>query len=484
MEEIQLPFLQAIRRQQKTGRIPLHMPGHKQGRSIIPPLQSILGPAALYDYTELPFTDDLSQPVGALKESQAMLAHLYGADASFYLVNGTSGGIMATIFALSAAGKKVLLMRNSHRSVSQGLILSGATPVYMATTWDKLTGVALPPTVDDIRSALEQHADIALVILTAPSFHGLSGHLEEQIKLVHSFDLPVMVDEAHGVHTHFSNLLPKDALQSGADAVIQSTHKTLSGFTQCSWMHIQGTRVSPARIQAALRILQTTSPSYILLLSLEGAMAQMAMDGPEKLTRSLELTAIMKERLNHDTPLKFLELDELPLQHVAGQDIGKLYLRTAPFGLSGFQAANLLRLHGLEPELADSGGVLLMLTLADEEEHFDAIEASLRAFAKTLDTTAEPFPLLTEAPWAALQPNIALTPREAWFAEKELVDFNQSVGRISGETVTVYPPGVPVLLPGEIIEVEILEYLMQVRKFGGNIVCDNHSLQTLTVIKQ
>jgi len=213
-------------------------------------------------------------------------------------------------------------------------------------------------------------------------------------------------------------------------------------------------------------------------------MAQMANDGPEKLTRSLELTAIMKERLNHDTPLKFLELDELPLQHVAGQDIGKLYLRTAPFGLSGFQAANLLRLHGLEPELADSGGVLLMLTLADEEEHFDAIEASLRAFAKTLDTTAEPFPLLTEAPWAALQPNIALTPREAWFAEKELVDFNQSVGRISGETVTVYPPGVPVLLPGEIIEVEILEYLMQVRKFGGNIVCDNHSLQTLTVIKQ
>jgi len=484
MEEIQLPFLQAIRRQQNTGRIPLHMPGHKQGRSIIPPLQPILGPAALYDYTELPFTDDLSQPVGALKESQAMLAELYGAEASFYLVNGTSGGIMATIFALSAAGKKVLLMRNSHRSVSQGLILSGATPVYMATTWDKQTGVALPPTVDDIRTALEQHQDIALVILTAPSFHGLSGHLEEQIRLVHSYDLPVMVDEAHGVHSHFTSLLPKDALQSGADAVIQSTHKTLSGFTQSSWMHIQGSRVSVARIQAALRILQTTSPSYILLLSLEGAMAQMATDGPAKLTRSLELTAIMKEKLNHDTPLKFLELDELPLQHVAGQDIGKLYLRTAPFGLSGFQAANLLRLHGLEPELADSGGVLLMITLADDEEQFVAIEASLRAFAETLDTSAEPFPLLTEAPWAALQPNIALTPRDAWFAEKEVTSFNQSVGRICGETVTVYPPGVPVLLPGEIIDVEILEYLMQVKKFGGNIVCDNHSLQTLTVIKQ
>ncbi len=484
MEEIQLPFLQAIRRQQNTGRIPLHMPGHKQGRSIIPPLQPVLGAAALYDYTELPFTDDLSQPLGALKESQAMLAELYGADASFYLVNGTSGGIMATIFALSAAGKKVLLMRNSHRSVSQGLILSGATPIYMATTWDKQTGVALPPTVEDIRHALESHPDIAMVILTSPSFHGLSGHLEEQIKLIHGFDIPVMVDEAHGVHTHFSPLLPKDALQSGADAVIQSTHKTLSGFTQCSWMHIQGHRVSASRIQAALRILQTTSPSYILLLSLEGAMAQMATDGPEKLTRSLELTARMKEQLNRDTPLKFLELDELPLQHVAGQDLGKLYLRTAPFGLSGFQAANLLRLHGLEPELADSGGVLLMLTLADDEEHFIAIEAALREFAKTLDPSADAFPLLTEAPWAALQPNLALTPREAWYSEKELTPFDQAIGRVCAETITVYPPGVPVLLPGEVIEVEILDYLMQVKKYGGNIVCDNHTLQTITVIKE
>lgn len=484
MEEIQLPFLQAIQRQQAAGRIALHMPGHKQGRSIIPALQPILGAAAAYDYTELPFTDDLSQPVGALKESQELLAKLYGADTSFYLINGTSGGIMATIFALSAAGQKVLLMRNSHRSVSQGLILSGATPVFMPTTWDKTTGVALPPTVDDVRHALEMHPDIQLVILTSPSFHGISGYLKEQIDLIHSYDIPVMVDEAHGVHTHFSNLLPKDALECGADVVIQSTHKTLSGFTQSSWMHLKGPRIAPARIQAALRILQTTSPSYILLLSLEAASAQMATDGPEKLTRMLELTAHMKEKLNRETPLRFLELDELPLQNAAGQDISKLYLRTALYGLSGFQAANMLRLHGLEPELVDSGGVLLMLTIADEEEDFEAIELCLRSFAASLDTTAEPLPLLTDAPWAAMQPNIALTPREAWYASNELCPFNQSVGRICGETITVYPPGVPVLLPGEMIDVEILEYLQEVKKAGGNIVCDDHTLTTVTVIKQ
>lgn len=472
------PLKKALEDFKNKGQLPLHMPGHKQGRGINPAWQNILGQAAAFDYTELPATDDLSQATGPIKESQELLARLYGAQKSFYLINGTSGGIMAAVLAMADQGDKVLLLRNSHRSVSQGLILSGARPVYLRPGIDPVTKINLPPTVEEIAQKLKEHPDIKACFLTSPCFYGLSGYLKDQIDLLHKHNIPVFVDEAHGVHLHFSPLLAPDALSCGADLVAQSTHKTLNSFTQSSWLHLQGSRVNPERLKAALRMVQTTSASYILLLSLESAMAQMYEEGPAMLQNMLEQVKLLRQDLTL-AGFTLLEKEQLPSERIAYHDISKLYVNTSNWGVRGYRAASILREHGIEPELSDYNGVLMMFTLSDTTEFIAQVGKALKEAAETLkeqDKTAG----FGRIGRVETEPQIELTPREAWFSKKEKVSVAQAPNRIAAETVTIYPPGVPILLPGELITEEILEYLQEIKAKGGNIVCDDPSLNTFT----
>lgn len=480
MKQNNWPLKQALEEFRNLKQMPLHMPGHKQGRSLQAEWLHILGQAAAFDYTEIPATDDLAQPIGPIKKSQELLAQLYGADQSFYLINGTSGGIMASMLAHLKAGDEVLLSRNSHRSISQGVILSGATPVYINPEFDAKHLLPLPLSTQAIEAKLQEHQNIRLCVLTSPCYYGLIGDLKEQVGLLHRYDIPVLIDEAHGAHLNFSENLGIGGLEAGADLVAQSPHKILSSFTQSSWLHIQGPRVDKERLKASLRMMQSTSASYILLLSLEAAVAQMYTDGPEKLNTMLDNVKRLRQNLVNNG-FSLLNLNELDSYLVKAHDISKIYINTLELGLKGYDAARLLRAKGIEPELSDYAGVLLMFTLADDRAFIEQVETKLLEFAS--EQKKKPRSQKTEPlSWADLQPEIILNPREAWFAGKEKVSFNQAENRIVGETITIYPPGVPIVLPGELISKEILTYLKQIKAQGGNIVCDDPTLNTLTCI--
>lgn len=426
---------------------PYHMPGHKRRLC-----GSLPASCMELDITEIHGFDDLHHPQGILAQLQQRAALLYGAEESFYLVNGSSCGVLTAISAALPGGGHLLMARNCHRSAYHAVYLRQLQVSYLYPSLH--TDVCLFEAIEpgQVREALEQNPEIGAVLLVSPTYEGRIADIAAIADIVHEKNLPLIVDEAHGAHLGWADGFAQNSCQLGADLVIHSVHKTLPAMTQTALLHVNGTRIDRDRLRRFLRIYQTSSPSYVLMSSIENAL-QVAQDQ--------ELFATFRHRF--ERMLQVLQKCKcLQFVNIDGnrQDIGKLVIITRKSNLTGNQLADRLReMYHLEVELASQDYALAMFTIADTQEGYDRMTQALLAIDATLSKQSEKIPFYCIPTSREKEQRIPLA--VAWDLPWELVPLEEAVQRHVGELIQLYPPGVPIVVPGEILTQTKYEKIMQ-----------------------
>jgi arginine decarboxylase len=493
LDQTKAPLLQALQESAYQPHAPFYAPGHKRGQSIPQPLVNLLGASVFRaDLPELPDLDNLFAPQGAIKEAQELAAAAFGADQTWFLVNGSTAGVMAAILATCRNGDKIILPRNIHQSAIAGLVLSGATPIFINPEYDPSSGLAYSITPAAVAAALKRYPDSKAVMMLYPTYQGVCGDVQAIAQLAHQHNIPLLVDEAHGPHFAFHPDLPPSALSVGADLTVQSTHKVLSAMTQSSMLHVQGNRIDRERLSQALQLVQSTSPNYLLLASLDAARQQMALEGERLMTRTLYLAQEASSRISQISGLSVLEPVNTP--GFFALDRTRLTVKVSELGLSGFEADEIFHQQlGVMAELPTLEHLTFIISLGNTEAD---IQHLVQAFT-TISQEKYPAKLVTPLQevvqkWKAellfVHPSSfticpALSPRDAFFAPTETLPVDQTLDRISAEWICPYPPGIPALMPGEQINPAAIEYLQQVLSLGGTISgCSDPNLTTLKVV--
>ncbi|MDJ0728495.1 MAG: aminotransferase class I/II-fold pyridoxal phosphate-dependent enzyme [Crocosphaera sp.] len=459
-----------------------YVPGHKRGQGISDPLLSLLGEAVFQaDIPELPELGNLFAPDEAVAKAQILASEAFGADQTWFLVNGSTCGIIAAIVATCRPGDKIIVPRNTHQSVIMGLIISGAVPIFLNPEYDPTWDLALSITPSALEAALQANSHVKAVLLVYPTYHGVCGDIQSIVAITHRHNIPLLVDEAHGAHFKFHEALPPSALSVGADLSVQSTHKVLGAMTQASMLHLQGDRIDPHKISQALQLVHSTSPSYLLLASLDGARQQMALHGESLLTQTIELSQLAIENIQKIDNLSVLELDEKrPGFH--DLDITRLTVNVSGLGISGLEIDDIFR-EKLEvtAELPMLSHLAFIISIGNTKQDINKL---INAF-KTLNNYFRSSPnfLFSSSPHLLNPSPLELSPRDAFFAPKQTIKIEESIGKISGEIICPYPPGIPVLMPGEIITCEAIDYLIHIKQLGGVISgCTDTMLKKINVV--
>ena len=467
------PLFDAMVNLAESRKISFHTPGHKSGKGISTRFRKFVGPKIFsIDLTTLDEVDSLHKPRGVIKEAQELAAKAYGADRSYFLVNGTTGGNQAMILAACNPGDRVLIARNAHKSVLAGLILSGAQPTFYSPPVDERLHIMLNVTFDETKAAIDAHPECKVLFLTSPNYYGICADLERIVPYAHEKGFTVLVDEAHGPHLKFHPDLPASALEAGADLCVQSTHKIIGGMTQASMLHARAARVNLTVLTNVLRFVQTTSPSYILMASLDLARMQMATEGEKLLDKAIRLAQDARARINKIPGLFCLGKDTVAgtlFSQMGDLDVTKLTITVKDLGLSGYQVSQILNTkYHIQVEMADPFHILVIVSIGDRQDDLRRLVEALRDIAKDYASQAVPSALASEA-LPVFAHEAVITPREAFFADQEYLPLDQSVGSVSSEIVTVYPPGIPVLVPGEIVTAEAVTYLKRMLTLGATV---------------
>lgn len=481
------PLLTAMKRYVDDKTVPFHTPGHKQGKGMHSRLESIVGRNALaLDLALMPELDDLHEPHGPIKAAQDLAAELYGADHSFFVVNGTTGGIYAMILTVAGPGDKIIVPRNAHRSIIGGVILSGAIPVFMHPEVDKELGITMGVTPETVEEAIHRHPDAKGVLIINPTYYGVATDLRKIVDIVHDHNMPVVVDEAHGPHLRFSPRLPLQALDAGADICAQSTHKIIGAMTQCSMVHCREGRISVPRLKAMLQLVQSTSPNYILMASLDVARMQMATEGPRLVSRAVELADWARAEINQIPGLYCFGADRMGAAGIFGFDPTKVTVTVKGLGLKGAEAERILRQrYNVQVELSDMYNVLFLITMGDGEAEARTMVEALRGLAAN-HAGRRDFSAVEDAysiDYPAM-PEQVLSPRQALFGHTRTVPFKKAAGRVCAEIITFYPPGIPLLCPGERISEDVIEYCTRLQDAGLHISGpEDYTLKTVKVVE-
>lgn len=494
LNQNQTPLLDALKANAARPHAPFYTPGHKQGEGISQHLADLFGKAVFRaDLTELADLDNLFAPQGVIQEAQQLAAAAFGTSQTWFLVNGSTCGIEAAILATCGTGDKIILPRNVHSSAIAGLILSGAIPIFLNPEYDPVLDIAHSITPNSVQSALQQHPDAKAVLTVYPTYYGVCGDLSAIANITHQYNIPLLVDEAHGAHFAFHPELPTPALGAGADLTVQSIHKVLGAMTQASMLHIQGNRIDCDRISKALQLVQSTSPSYLLLASLDAARQQMALHGKMLMSRTLQLANEARTKISQIPGLSVLQILSKPYQGGLGGSPGFLALdetritvTVSTLGLTGFEAEEILdEKLAVTAEFASLQHLTFIISLgntpADIEQLVQGFTTLAKEYRRTHLTITNPNlqNLLSTQGYA-----LHFSPREAFFAVSEILPLTQTNKRICAEIVCPYPPGIPVLMPGEVITQSVLEYLQQIQAMGGFISgCNDITLKTLKVVK-
>ncbi|MDQ0272433.1 aminotransferase class I/II-fold pyridoxal phosphate-dependent enzyme [Cytobacillus purgationiresistens] len=458
MSQSATPLFSGLLAHAKQNPVQFHIPGHKQGKGIDPEFRDFIGDNALsIDLINIGPLDDLHQPKGMIKEAQDLAAEAFGADHTFFSVQGTSGAIMAMVMAVCGPGEKIIVPRNVHKSVMSAIIFSGATPIFIHPVVDKELGISHGMSTDAVSKALEQHPDAKGLLVINPTYFGISADLKQIVEIAHSYNVPVLVDEAHGVHIHFHDTLPMSAMQAGADLAATSVHKLGGSMTQSSILNLKGSLVSQKRVQSILSMLTTTSTSYILLASLDVARKRLATEGKVLLDETIDLANSIRNQLNEIEHIYCVGEEVLGTRATFDYDPTKLIISVKDLGITGFEVEVWLRDHyQIEVEMSDLYNILCIITPGDSKKEADILVDALKQLS------AERHGKAAKVEAQVLLPNIpvlALSPRDAFYADTELIPFAESEGRIIAEFIMVYPPGIPIFIPGEIITKENLQYI-------------------------
>ncbi|MFC5603602.1 aminotransferase class I/II-fold pyridoxal phosphate-dependent enzyme [Sporosarcina koreensis] len=470
MSEQTKPLVQALSQFKEKRPISFHVPGHKNG--LLSGLPEELQSALQYDMTELEGLDDLHAPSGVIREAEQRLSALYQSDRSFFLVNGSTVGNLAMMYAACKPGDTVIVQRNAHKSIFHAIELTGAEPVFVSPTWDSHSNTPGAVRFARVKEAIEAYPDTKAVVLTYPTYYGVTGsELADIIQFSHSKGIPVLVDEAHGAHFVTGDAFPPSALELGADVVVHSAHKTLPAMTMASFLHIRSTLITPERIAHYLGMLQSSSPSYLLMASLDDARAYADYFTVEDQEDFLEKRLAFIDSLLAIPALQIVETDD-PL---------KLLLRVK--GYTGFELLARLEAEGIFAELADPFQVLFVLPLLKK-----GIEYPFSESVQRIAAAVEGLPVKEEVADESIPMDEGLStltylPQELLERDTEWRSIEESVGRVAAASIIPYPPGIPLLLGGETVTerhvASLMQYLQMNAKFQGAIRANDRRIQVI-----
>ncbi|MHB1684807.1 MAG: aminotransferase class I/II-fold pyridoxal phosphate-dependent enzyme [Bacilli bacterium] len=463
------PILDALLRHWEKERVSVHVPGHKAGQGLPDALADYARCFARLDATELPGLDDLHAPRGAIRQAEQLAARAWGSDSTFFLVGGSTAGNLAAILATLHPGDQVVVPRNAHQSVWHGLKLARAHAIVV-TPEPTPYGVpgAVPP--ERIARALEEFPRAAAIVVISPTYHGITSDLPAIVRLGHACNIPVIVDEAHGAHLSFHPQLPISGVQAGADIVVQSAHKMLSALTQTALLHLNGARVDPGRLRDWLRVVQSSSPSYLLLASLDCARAELAALGEELIGEAIQRLTVASGQIEAVLPgLINAGVDG------ARQDPFKWTVAASRLGMSGYETERLLRERfGIYAELAHEHHVLFAWSYANTQRDVDAVSEALRMLA--LEGRTEQAPANADMEIAenlfsdaALSEPILIDMQEDFSSAVKTVPLRRAAGRRMAQSLTPYPPGIPCVLPGETLSQSVSELILRMLDQGVRV---------------
>ena len=494
MDQTKTPYFQALLEYVDSGVLPFHTPGHMQGIGMDRAFREFVGDnICAIDLTPMPGIDDLLQPMESIKEAQALAAEAYGADNTFFLINGSTSGNQCMMMTAVNPGDKIAVPRNSHKSMLGGLVMSGAHPIYMQPAVDQEMHMDHTVTPETVRATLEAHPDLVAIYIVSPTYYGVAADLPEIVRIAHEADKLVLVDEAWGPHFKFHPALPISATEAGADLSINSTHKMLSAFSQCAMLHQIGDRVRIDRLKAVLKMFLSTSPNLPMVASLDVARKQMATEGAALLSRTIELAGETRRRLNAIDGVYCFGEELQGRPGVFDLDPTKVTVTVTGLGYTGYEASEILRRrYNIQVELADLFNVVALFTIGTTH---DAAERFVSAFE---EMARDDRPLDQYAPSGILEqrlkrgtyhlpaiPPMRMLPRDAFLADTEFVEFKNSGRRICAETISPYPPGIPVISPGEEITEDLIDYLKLEMKAGVRIQGPyDDELKIIRVVKE
>jgi arginine decarboxylase len=462
MDHRQTPLFTALKKHADSNPIQFHIPGHKKGMGTDREFREFIGDNALsIDLINIAPLDDLHQPTGVIEQSQILAADAFGADYTYFSVQGTSGAIMTMILSVCSPGDKIIVPRNIHKSVMSAIIFSGAKPVFVSPARDENLGIDHGITTSSVRRALERHPDAKGVLVINPTYFGVCANLKEIVDLAHSFDVPVLVDEAHGVLIHFHSDLPMSAMQAGADMAATSVHKLGGSMTQSSVLNLNTKNgyVNPQRVQTIISMLTTTSTSYILLASLDTSRRNLALNGHQMAQHAIDLAQFARSEVNKIPGLYCFGDDILGGEATFDYDPTKVTIHVRHLGITGYETENWLREHyNIEVELSDMYNILCLITPGDTQESVEKLLEALKELSSRYYKDGQAHELVVKIPEI---PQLSLIPRDAFYADTEVIPFKESAGRIIAEFIYVYPPGIPILLPGEVISQENIDYIVE-----------------------
>ncbi len=460
LDHTRAPFIEAVRAYRDQKMTPFSTPGHKQGLGMDPELIELYGVDAFA--SDIPVSggaDGIHFDLDTWLLAERLGADAWHADRTFYLVNGSSTGNLAFLTAHLRPGDEVIVARDIHKSMLVALIQCGARPVYLAPALHPDLDIGLGITAAQVDEALRAHPDARMVILVSPSYCGVPSDLDAIAAVAHARQVPVYVDEAWGPHFHFHPALPKSAMDSGVDGAVASTHKVLGAFTQSAVLHISGPHVDSGRVATTVGMAQTSSPATFILATIDGCRRQMALQGRALLETAIDLAGDARTRLQHIPGVSVLDAETLG---VPTYDLTKLVIDVHGLGLTGFQIEHELRYrYQIGPEMSDLTSVICLVTIGDTRASIDKLVGAFESIARAhraKRTANGGAPMRSSG--AVIAPGLqAMSPREAFFSRQRAIPLDQAAGEISAELVIPYPPGIPVLAPGDVITVEKLDYL-------------------------
>ena len=453
--DVKAPLVEALEKFYKNPMMQFHIPGHTAGRASYQPFKRLIGNRALLLDTTDEFDNlgTLHPATGPIKEAQELAAQAFGAQKTFFLLGGSTIGNLTLAMCMSKKGKKVIVNRNCHRSILTGMIISGAEPVWILP--EKLNEWSLWGEIEpkEIEKALQENDDVAMVWITNPTYEGVVSNVKAIAQICQKYDVPLIVDEAHGCLWNFNKNLPESSLHLGADAVVHSLHKTGGSMSQSSMLHItKGSKFDPQEVERTLQLLQTTSPSMLLMASLDAARANLeSKRGKRQLKRAIQYAGYVRKKLHKIEGVHVLEATEN-----YNQDITKVFVRVD--GLSGKRLESILEIDfDIEVESASDIGVLLLINIGNTKQE---IQYLVNAFEKIAQAKySDIYYIENRKHMPMLTPTIVMNPREAYYSEKETIPKEEAVGRISAEVIAECPPGISILLPGELITEAHMPYL-------------------------
>ena len=473
MNHSKTPLLSTVLDYAKKDVICFDVPGHKRG-NYLEELKEIWGDMTLkMDINASKTVDNLSHPTGVIHEAEVLIADAFNADNAFMLVNGSTSGIQYMLMSALVEGDKVLLPRNVHKSAINALILSGTKPVFIEPEIDNEYGIVNGITPKAVRHALDLNNDIKALLIVNPTYFGATSNLRELIEIAHSMNIAVLVDQAHGAHFPFHPDLPDNASKLGADLVTASMHKTGGSLTQSSiLLHNEGL-ISKNKVRSTINLLQTTSASYLLMCSLDIARKKLMLEGKERLDELLKLTLAAKEEINKIPGLKcIIGKDYINHEGVYHYDDLKIVVKVNDLGLSGFYVYDLLaKEYAIQIELAEPNVILAIVSFGDNAESIHQLVLALKDVSKRFYNTLPPQNIDISS--SLKNPKMMMTPRDAYYHPKKLMHIKETSGLICGESLMIYPPGIPIVIPGEMITDDMIEHYLYLKNEGTIILNDD-----------